>query len=137
MRLTLHTDYALRTLIYLGTHTDRLVSIREVVATYGVSENHLVKIIHRLGIGGFIETLRGRNGGLRLARPASEIRIGDVVRFTEENMALVPCTQEARSPSDGPVCILGKNCRLRGFLAEALGDFMSVLDRYSLQDLIN
>lgn len=135
MRLTLHTDYALRTLIYLGIHTDRLVSIREIAQTYGISENHLVKIIHRLGLGGFIETLRGRNGGLRLARPAPDIRIGDVVRYTEEDMGLVACLQAEHLQGD-QTCILADACRLRGVLGEALGAFMTVLDRYSLQDMI-
>ncbi|GBQ81101.1 Rrf2 family transcriptional regulator [Gluconacetobacter johannae DSM 13595] len=135
MRLTLHTDYALRTLIYLGFHTDRLVSIREIARAYGISENHLVKIIHRLGLGGFIETLRGRNGGLRLARPAAEIRIGDVVRYTEEDMGLVACMQ-AEETSAGRTCVLADACRLRGVLAEALGSFMGVLDRYTLEDMM-
>lgn len=136
MHLTLHTDFALRTLIYLGHHTDRLVSIQEIGQAHGISINHLVKIIHRLGTGGFIKTIRGRGGGVRLARPVSEIRIGDVVRFTEENMALVPCTQKLPSSSNSSICILGENCRLRGVLTEALGNFMSVLDRYTLQDLV-
>ncbi|ATU74178.1 Rrf2 family transcriptional regulator [Komagataeibacter rhaeticus] len=137
MRLTLHTDYALRTLLYLGIHTDRLTSIREVAQAYGISENHLVKIIHRLGQGGFIETIRGRNGGLRLGRPAASILIGDVVRYTEEDMALVNCMQPAdpERPDMKP-CILADACRLRGVLGEALGSFIAVLDRYTLADVI-
>ncbi|QHC35675.1 Rrf2 family transcriptional regulator [Komagataeibacter xylinus] len=138
MRLTLHTDYALRTLIYLGIHTDRLTSIREVALAYGISENHLIKIIHRLGQGGFVETIRGRNGGLRLGRPAAQILIGDVVRYTEEDMGLVACMQPP--PPEGvnrrAGCILSDVCHLRGVLHEALGLFISVLDRYTLADVI-
>ncbi|WP_019459254.1 Rrf2 family transcriptional regulator, partial [Roseomonas sp. B5] len=80
MRLTLHSDYALRTLIFLGLRPQRLVSIAEIAKAYRISENHLTKVVHRLGQAGFVETLRGRGGGLRLARPPEEIRIGDVVR---------------------------------------------------------
>ncbi|KPH86924.1 transcriptional regulator, BadM/Rrf2 family [Komagataeibacter intermedius AF2] len=131
MRLTLHTDYALRTLIYLGIHTDRLTSIREVAQVYGISENHLVKIIHRLGQAGFVETIRGRNGGLKLGRPAATIVLGDVVRHTEEDMALVSCMQPVAA--DGrTACILADACRLRGVLGEALGSFIGVMDRYTL-----
>lgn len=135
MRLTLHTDYALRTLIYLGIHTDRLTSIREVAQAYGISENHLVKIIHRLGQAGFVETIRGRNGGLKLGRPAATIVLGDVVRHTEEDMALVSCMQPVAA--DGrAACILADACRLRGVLGEALGSFIGVMDRYTLADVI-
>ncbi|AQU87921.1 Rrf2 family transcriptional regulator [Komagataeibacter nataicola] len=138
MRLTLHTDYALRTLIYLGIHTDRLTSIREVAQAYGISENHLIKIIHRLGQGGFVETIRGRNGGLRLGRPAAKILIGDVVRYTEEDMGLVACMQppQPESLTRRGGCILSDVCRLRGVLNEALELFISVLDRYTLADVI-
>ncbi|ACI51292.1 transcriptional regulator, BadM/Rrf2 family [Gluconacetobacter diazotrophicus PA1 5] len=137
MRLTLHTDYALRTLIYLGTRTDRLVSIHEIAQAYGISENHLMKIIHRLGRGGFIETVRGRGGGLRLARAADAIRIGDVVRYTEEDMALVGCMQgDDPSAPDARPCVLADACRLKGVLGEALGAFTAVLDRYTLADMI-
>ncbi|MCC6105877.1 Rrf2 family transcriptional regulator [Acetobacter sp.] len=101
MRLTLYTDYALRTLLYLGVHADRRVSIREVAEAYGISENHLVKVIHHLGRGGFVDTLRGRGGGLMLARPADQINVGDVVRHTEEDMALVGCMSPL-SPGMGP-----------------------------------
>ncbi|GCE83444.1 Rrf2 family transcriptional regulator [Komagataeibacter diospyri] len=135
MRLTLHTDYALRTLIYLGIHTDRLTSIREVAQAYGISENHLVKIIHKLGQAGFVETIRGRNGGLKLGRPAASIVLGDVVRHTEEDMALVACMHPVDEGGRSS-CILADACRLRGVLAEALGSFIAVMDNYTLADVI-
>ena len=137
MRLTLHTDYALRTLVYLGVHTDRLASIREVALVYGISENHLVKIIHRLGQGGFVETIRGRNGGLRLGRPATSIVIGDVVRHTEEDLALVACMHPVNSgDSERKNCILADACHLRGVLGKALAAFVAELDRHTLADVI-
>lgn len=115
MRLTLYTDYALRTLLYLAVHTDRRVAIREVAQTYGISENHLVKIIHHLGRGGFVHTQRGRGGGLTLGRPPEEICVGDVVRHTEEDMALVGCMS---CSGDGPVpCLLAGGCTCGGFWA--------------------
>ncbi len=134
MRLTLYTDYALRTLLYLAVHTGRRVSIREVAQTYGISENHLVKIIHHLGRGGFVHTQRGRGGGLTLGRPPEEIRVGDVVRHTEEDMALVGCM--ARYGEEVTPCLLSGGCRLRGVLGSALGAFMEVLDRSTLADLL-
>ncbi|MFT9068211.1 MAG: Rrf2 family transcriptional regulator [Acetobacter syzygii] len=134
MRLTLYTDYALRTLLYLAVHTDRRVSIREVAQTYGISENHLVKIIHHLGRGGFVHTQRGRGGGLTLGRPPEEICVGDVVRHTEEDMALVSCM--ARNGGDGVACLLSGGCHLRGVLGNALEAFMSVLDKATLADLL-
>ncbi len=133
MRLTLHTDYALRTLIYLGLRQDRRVSIREIAEAHRISENHLVKVVHNLGRGGFIETTRGKGGGLRLARAPEEIRVGDVVRFTEEDMALVACFQAA---SDGGGCALLNVCRLQNLLGEALSAFMAVLDAQTLADLL-
>jgi Rrf2 family nitric oxide-sensitive transcriptional repressor len=133
MRLTLHTDYALRSLIYIGLRPLRRVSIREIADAHRISENHLVKVVHNLGRGGFIETTRGRGGGLRLARPAAEIRVGDVVRFTEEDMALVACFQD---PAQGGGCVLLNVCRLQGLLGEALSAFMAVLDSKTLADLL-
>lgn len=132
MRLTLHTDYALRTLIYLGLRPGQRVSIHEVAQAHRISENHLVKVVHNLGRGGFVETLRGRGGGLRLARPPEKIRIGDVVRFTEEDMALVACFQTP----DGGGCALINACRLQSLLGEALGAFLTVLDGKTLADLL-
>jgi Rrf2 family nitric oxide-sensitive transcriptional repressor len=133
MRLTLHTDFALRSLVYLGLRPTRRVSIREIAEAHRISENHLVKVIHNLGRGGFIETTRGRGGGLQLARRPEEIRIGDVVRFTEEDMALVACFQD---PAEGGGCALLNICRLQSLLGEALGAFMAVLDSKTLADLL-
>ncbi|GAN69253.1 RrF2 family transcriptional regulator [Acetobacter orleanensis] len=138
MRLTLYTDYALRTLLYLGGHADRRVSIREVAQAYGISENHLVKVIHHLGRGGFVDTLRGRHGGLMLSRPPEQINVGDVVRHTEDDMALVGCMAPPGKESGraGERCILAPACTLRGVLGEALGAFMAVLDKLTLADLL-
>lgn len=131
MRLTLHTDYALRALIYLALRTDRLASIHEIAQAHAISENHLVKVIHNLGRGGFVAASRGRGGGLRLARPAGEIGIGEVVRFTEGDMALVACFQ-----SESAGCALIDACRLQRLLGEALSAFLGVLDGKTLADLV-
>lgn len=129
MRLTRFTDYSLRTLLYLGTLEPRLGSIAGVAGAYGISENHVVKVVHHLGRLGLVRTTRGRGGGLRLGRPATEIRIGDVVRATEEDLALVPCFA-------GAACAITPACRLKGVLGEALSAFLDVLDRHTLADLL-
>ncbi|NHO31645.1 RrF2 family transcriptional regulator [Acetobacter fallax] len=136
MRLTLHTDYALRSLVYLGTVPDRLCSIREIAHAYDISENHLVKIIHRLGLAGFVKTTRGRKGGLRLARAPDQIRLGDVVRSTEEDMALVSCMQLSDETPLCALCRLMPDCHLKGVLNEALAAFMAVMDQRTLADVI-
>lgn len=141
MRLTLHTDYALRTLIYLGASPGRRASVREIARFYDISENHLVKIIHRLGRGGFLETARGRGGGLRLARPPEEIRVGDVVRYTEEHVGLTACLRAEAENGNGvedgnATCCLMPDCQVRNFLEEALGAFFSVLDGKTIADAL-
>ncbi|MCH4092583.1 Rrf2 family transcriptional regulator [Acetobacter sp.] len=135
MRLTQHSDYALRALIFLAANPDRLSSIREIAERYGLSENYMVKIIHRLGQGGFIETIRGRNGGLRLGRPADSIRIGDVIRFTEDDCALVACMHPS-GEQNGVPCLLMPDCTLRHTLDDALGAFFAVLDNRTLADMV-
>ncbi len=132
MRLTLYTDYAFRALIYLETQKERLVSIGEIARVYGISENHLVKVIHRLGRNGFVKTLRGRNGGLRLGREADAIYLGDIVRCTEDDLALVGCMREDESKSG---CILVGGCRLKQTLLKARFAFMDVLDSVTLADV--
>jgi Rrf2 family transcriptional regulator, nitric oxide-sensitive transcriptional repressor len=130
MRLTRYTDYSLRVLIYLGLQPERLSSIREIAGAYGISESHLMKVVQALGQSGYVATLRGRGGGLKLAKPPHEINVGDVVRNTEDDLALVECFAE-----DG-ACRIAGPCRLRHLLTEALEAFFAVLDRYTLADLL-
>jgi Rrf2 family nitric oxide-sensitive transcriptional repressor len=130
MRLTAYTDYTLRTLMYLAVNGDRHATIAEIARTYRISETHLMKIVHQLGVSGDIETLRGRNGGIRLGKPAADINLGSVVRRTEPDMDLVACFEEAAA------CAIGEACLLRLALSEALAAFLAVLDRYTLADLV-
>jgi Rrf2 family nitric oxide-sensitive transcriptional repressor len=139
MRLTMHTDLALRTLMYLGLASDRLASIPEIAAAYRISENHLTKVVLGLARAGFIETLRGRGGGLRLAMPPEEIRIGAVVRGMQEDLALVACFSASGQPGGDPLasgCAIAGLCRLQSTLGEALGAFLAVLDGKTLADLL-
>ena len=131
MRLTVHTDYALRMLTHLGVLEGRTATIEEVAAAYGISRNHLMKVAHRLGKAGFVETIRGRGGGLRLARPAAEIGVGAVVRATEEDFALVECFPPLQKD-----CSIWPACSLRHVLAEALEAYFAVLDKHTLADLL-
>jgi Rrf2 family transcriptional regulator, nitric oxide-sensitive transcriptional repressor len=130
MRLTAYTDFSLRVLMYLAARPDARPTISEIAATYGISKNHLMKVVHELGAAGYVKTIRGKNGGLQLGRAASEIGIGDVVRHAEPDMALAPCLGPV-----GPRCAITPACKLRGALAEAGAAFMAVLDRYTLADL--
>ena len=130
MRLTVYTDYSLRLLIYAALRPDGLINISEVAEAYAISRNHLTKVVHQLGLAGYLETVRGKGGGLRLARPAGSIRIGDVVRRTEPDMALTPCFK----PIDAP-CAIFPACVLKSALLEAREAFLRVLDGYTLADL--
>lgn len=131
MRLTVYTDYALRLLMYLAVKDDGLATIAEVAESYDISRNHLMKVAHQLGVAGYVATVRGRSGGLRLARPAVDINLGDVVRHTEQDMALVPCM----SPTDD-ACAIRPSCLLKRALDKATAAFLSVLDGYTLGDLV-
>lgn len=133
MRLTIFTDYTLRVLIYLGAHHDaeRLTTIGDVAAAYGISENHLMKVVHHLSKQGYLETTRGKGGGMRLARAPDEINIGAVVRDAEEDVALVECFEAGNHH-----CPIESACTLRGVLARALRAFFEVLDGQTLADLL-
>jgi Rrf2 family nitric oxide-sensitive transcriptional repressor len=131
VRLTVYTDYALRLLMYLAVKQDGLATIGEVAASYGISRNHLMKVAHQLGVAGYVETVRGRSGGLRLAKPADEIGLGEIVRYTEQDMALVPCLYPVAAD-----CTIAPCCGLRGALGRAAAAFVAVLDEYSLGDLV-
>lgn len=131
MRLTRHSDNALRALIYLGIHADEgPARITDIARRMGMSEDHLAKVIARLAQLGHVETLRGREGGVRLARPATEIVIGEVVRGTEDNLNLVECFDPVNNQ-----CPIAPACALAPALDEALSAFFAVLDRYTLADL--
>lgn len=132
MHLTRFTDNALRCLMYLGRNPDRVVTVGEVARRMGMSEDHLLKVVRRLVDLGHVRTLRGRAGGLRLNRPASEIVVGEVVRATEDNLAIVPCLH----PGD-ETCPLRVSCDLAGAFDEALGAFFGVLQRKTLADLVS
>lgn len=126
MRLTLFTDYSIRVLLYLGARPDRLCSIAEVARGYGVSQNHMMKVVNELVRSGYVESVRGRFGGIRLARAPEEINIGTVIRHTEDGFDLLDCG----------TCVIAPACGLTGVLKEAVGAFLNILDAYSLADLL-
>lgn len=130
MRLARMTDYAIRLLIYVAQRPDRLCTIAEVASAYGISETHLMKITHQLGLAGWLETTRGKGGGIRLARPPAEIGIGAVVRTMEPDFFIVECF------STGNSCLLTGNCELTGIMDGALRHFMDHLDAHSLADVL-
>lgn len=126
MKLTRYTDYALRVLMHLAVQPDRLSSISSIAKAYGISQNHLVKVVQDLRVAGFVAAVRGRSGGIRLGRPASEINVGQVVRHTEGGFDLVDCGS----------CLIAPACALTAALHRALAAFMDVLDGYTLADLV-
>ncbi len=130
MRLTVYSDYSLRLLMYLAVRPDRVSTIKEVAKAYDISFNHLMKVVHQLGLAGYVETIRGRNGGMRLGRPAAEIGLGEVIRHTEPDMDIVPCFEPQNQS-----CPLRRACRLKGALDRARLAFLGVLDEYTLADL--
>lgn len=131
MQLTQFSDYALRTLIYLGVREGGLATIEEIAASYGISESHLTKVVHKLGRLGIIDTVRGRGGGMRLNRRPADINIGATIRQMEGNLTIVECFDVEHN-----TCPIAPVCGLTGVLAEALEAFMAVLDRYTLADMM-
>ncbi len=130
MRLTNFSDYALRILMLAAAHDDRLITIEETAEVYGISRAHLMKVANQLSRSGFLRSVRGRFGGLTLARHPEQINLGEVLRATEPDFELVECfTADNR-------CILTPRCKLRGILDEALAAFIGTVDRYTLADLI-
>lgn len=131
MRLTSYTDYALRTLMYLALNRERLVTIGDIADAHRIAKNHLTKVVHQLGMLGFVETVRGRNGGLRLGREPAAIRIGDVVRETETDFHMASCFDQ-----DSPGCLYAAGCEMRGVLAKATHAFLDVLDGVTLEQMV-
>ncbi len=132
MQLSLHADYALRTLIYLGTHRERLVSTQEISDTYGISKFHLVRVVQTLSHHGYVTAQTGRGGGLTLAREPSAIRIGAVIRDAEPNLILVECFDR-----ESNTCPIVPACSLKQMFSEALDAFLKSLDRHTLADILD
>ena len=130
MKLTAFTDYSLRVLIYLAANPERRSTIAEICAAFDINQNHLTKVVHHLGRRGWVETTRGKGGGLMLARPAADICIGHVVRDAEGQAMPAECFSNEES-----TCAIASCCRLKGVLAEAVDAFHEVLDRYTLADV--
>ena len=131
MRLTTFTDYTLRTLLHLGMHRDRLVTIQEIADLHDISKNHLMKVVYQLGLAGVVETLRGRNGGLRLRLEPGQINIGAIVRASETDFYMAECFNPAGTP-----CFLSGDCKLKNILGEATLAYLAVLDGQTLASVM-
>ena len=130
MRLSAFTDYSLRVLMYLGSDSDRLATIGEIARMHGISENHLMKVVHQLAKVGYVESLRGKGGGIRLAREPQAINLGEVIRLTESDFALAECL------GGGVQCRILPSCRMKAILSEGVAALFLVLDAYTLADLL-
>ncbi len=131
MQLKSYTDYSLRVLIYLALRRGRLVNISEIAQDYGISRNHLVKVVHNLARGGFIRTYRGKGGGIELARDPAAINVGGVVRYAEGPLRPAECFDAEKNR-----CVIAGACGLTAVLREASDSFLATLDRYTLADLL-
>lgn len=132
MNLTSFSDYTLRVLMYSALHPERLVTIAEIARAFDISRNHLMKVVHALALSGDVQSVRGKGGGLRLARLPETIRLGEVVRRSEGDGPIVECL----GPEDPVACCIAPVCRLRGALVEGFAALYQTLDRYTLADLI-
>ncbi|WP_151703564.1 RrF2 family transcriptional regulator [Nitrincola alkalilacustris] len=131
MQITIYTDYSLRVLTHLALQPGgKLMTIQEIADSYQISKNHLTKVVHHLQKSGYIDTIRGKKGGIRLRRSPSEINIGALVRETEQDMKLVECF------SDKGQCAISPACHLKSVFDEALKSFLATLDRYTLADTL-
>lgn len=131
MKLTSFSDYTLRVLMFLAIDRSRLATIPEIASAYGISENHLTKVVHQLARAGVIESVRGRGGGIRLALDPAEIRIGEIVRGTEGEAPIVECLS-----GDPKACRIAPVCRLTAALVRAFEALYATLDEYTLADLV-
>jgi Rrf2 family nitric oxide-sensitive transcriptional repressor len=131
MRVTRYTDYSMRVLIYLALRESDRSTIRQISDAYGISKNHLMKVVQQLAALGYVESVRGVGGGLNLARPADQIRVGEVVRQMEPDLALVECMRS------GNQCVITPACKLRTMLGRARESFLGTLDEYSLADILD
>lgn len=131
MQLTRHTDYALRVLMYLGAQNEKMASVAEIAENYSISRNHLVKVVQGLTKHGFVVTVRGKYGGMQLARSADKISIGNVIRHMENNFDIVECFDHAAN-----TCAIDNSCKLKGILRRSVNNFLKELDEISLADVL-
>lgn len=131
MRLTMFTDYSLRALMYLSQHPDRLCTAREIAESYGISLNHMVKVVHRLSQLGYIDSMKGKGGGIRLRSPAQEINLWTVVKALEPDFTVVECFDREHN-----TCRVVSACGLKSILQEAMAAFAGTLSKYSIADAI-
>ena len=131
MRLTAYTDYTLRTLMHLAMNRDRLVTIQDIADLHNISKNHLMKVAHQLGLSGMVDTVRGRNGGLKLSKEPMQINIGEVVRHTESDFFMAECFEHGET-----FCAYASACALKGVLSQATAAYIAVLDGVTLEDLV-
>lgn len=130
MQLTLHADYALRVLIQVAIADGKLITINDIAKSFDISKPHLMKVVNDLSQKGYLDTVRGRNGGIRLRRAPGNINVGQVVRDTEDKLAVIGCLER------GGYCLIERVCELRGAFHDATEAFLAVLDKYTLADLI-
>ena len=131
MQLTIFTDYGLRSLMYLAAHTDRRCSVREIAEHYGISRNHLVKVVHHLAQLGYIDSSKGKGGGVQLAHRADKLKLGDLVRALEPNMDIVECFNK-----DTNTCRIASACQLKHYLFDAKQAFLASLNNHTLADTV-
>jgi Rrf2 family nitric oxide-sensitive transcriptional repressor len=131
MRLTSFTDYSVRVLMYVAHKNGELASIREVSEAYDISKNHLMKVVHLLGKGGYLDTVRGKNGGFRLGKETKDINIGALIRYTEDDLSIVECFSDTENR-----CSLVNVCSFSNVMQEALQAFLGAADKYTLEDLV-
>ena len=131
MQLSLRSDYALRVLLYLGAHPGEVVTTRCISDAYGISKNHLVRVVQTLAEHGYVELIPGRSGGIRLARDPADIRLGEVVRHAEPTLKLVECFDPATN-----TCPIARSCGLKSVLNEGLLAFLATLDQHTLAELV-
>ncbi len=134
MRLTRHTDYSLRVLMFLAVRPEKLATIHEIAEAFDISRAHLMKVVHSLAKLGYVQTVRGRGGGLELARPAREIRLGRLIQQTEDSVELVECFSTGAHPRG---CRITAACKLRGVLGDAVSAFFRSLDEHTLEDIVS
>ncbi len=127
MRLTRYTDYAIRVMLFLGAREGELCSIREIATSFSISQNHLMKVVQDLSAAGFIDSVRGRGGGIRMLQPPATINLGRLLRHTEGLTDLLECSE----------CIVRQACGMPSILSEATAAFVSVFDRYTVADLVH